>query len=105
MVFSRRPQHRGTADIDVFNGIFETAIFIFGDRFKRVQIDDDEINGRDVLCPHDVLILLAAENTAMNTRVQGFNTAIHDLGETGMFTDTGYCKARLSQQFVGAACA
>ena len=90
MVFGCCTHHCRAADIDIFNGIFKTAIFICGHRFERVQINDDEINGRDVLRLHNSLILLATENTAVNARMQCFDTAIHDFGKTGVFADAGY---------------
>ena len=92
MIFSRCTHHRRTADIDVLNGVFQATVGICCNRFKWIQVDDHEIDGRDILRLHDSLVLQTAQNSAMNTRVQRFDTAIHNFGKPGKIAYTGYRK-------------
>ena len=46
---------------------------------------------------------MTAKNSAMNTRVQSLDTAIHDFGETGVLAHAGHLKTRIGQHFLCAA--
>ena len=55
-------------------------------RFKRVKIDDDEIDRLDAMLFHlgDVLGIVAQrENAAVDFRMQGFHPAVHHFGKAG----------------------
>ena len=49
-VVLRRGAHHGrAADVDIFNGIFQRAIWFCDSRRKRIQIHHHQIDGRDIV--------------------------------------------------------
>ena len=72
MVFSRRADHCRTADIDIFDRVFKSAIR-FGHRcFKRIEIDNDDIDGIDIVIGqslHVFRIGTTGQDAGMNLRI------------------------------------
>src|SRR5690606_36480525 len=104
VVLRRSAHHRRAADIDVFNGIVERAIRFCHGLLERIQVDDHHVDRRDaVLSHHRIVLTAAAENAAVDFRVQRFYTAIHHFWKTGVlgYFDDG--DAAVLEQFVGAA--
>ncbi len=93
VVLCRRTQHGWAADIDIFNCIGKTAVR-FGYGFhKRVEIDDYHINLFDIVLFHlgDMFRqVAAAQETAMNLRMQGFYPAVEHFREAGVVGDLNY---------------
>lgn len=72
------------ADIDVFDGVRQYAVF-FGNGFsKRVQVYDNKVNWRNSVLLHNFIIgATPAQNAAMNFRVQGLYATVHHFREVG----------------------
>ena len=105
MVFSRGANHRWSTDIDILHRVFQGAVVSRDRRRERVEVDDHQVNGRDIVVAHDLIVCTAApKNAAMNFRVQGFDPAIHHLGEAGVIGDFRHGNPLIAQQPAGSAC-
>ncbi len=85
-VLGRRADHRGSADVDVLDQLFERRVFLRGDLFEFVEIDADQIDGRDAVLGNGLHVLgLGAhgEDAAGNARVNGLHAAVEHLGKAG----------------------
>ncbi len=107
MVLGGRPDHRRSADVDVFDHF--GIVRALGHRFlKRIEVHDHQIDWRDVVRVHRcdmVFIVAQGQQAAMDNRVQGLDPAIHHLGKAG---DLGHIldgKARRAQRLGGSTCA
>ena len=79
------PEHRRPAYIDVFDRIAKGAVGSFDGCLEGVQVHDNQVYGRDVQLFHDGVIKSgAAEQAAVDLRVQGFYPAVHDLRKPGV---------------------
>ncbi len=84
MVLRRGAHHRRAADVDVLDRVLERAARLGDRRRERVQVDDDEVDRLDaVLAHHCVVGAAAAEQAAVDLRVQCLDPAVHDLREAG----------------------
>jgi len=77
--------HRRPADIDVLHrlGLAGTARHR---RLERVEVDDQEVDGRDAVRLHRRHmrgIVAQGQQPAMHAGVQGLHAAVHHLGEAG----------------------
>jgi len=50
MIFGRGAQQRDPADVDLFDGVCEGAAWPRDGRRERIQVADDDRDGRDGLC-------------------------------------------------------
>ena len=67
MVFGSCSDHRRTANINILDGVCQCAVSARYRGFEGVEIDDNQINGRDVVRCHDTIIdPSATQNAAMN---------------------------------------
>ena len=93
MIFSRRAQHRGATDIDILDGVFQRAI-VFGDRLlEGVQIHDHHVDGWNIVLRQRIHMLRQVaprQDTAMNFRVQGFDTPIQHFRKAGVIRHFGH---------------
>ncbi len=81
VVFGCRAQHRRTADIDIFNGLFEGTVRLCDRRFERIEIDHDHVDGPDPLLLHLLDMgrnRTASKQAAMNLGVQCFDAAVEN---------------------------
>jgi len=79
-------KHRGTANINIFYGIFEGDVGFCHGCFKGVEINNNQINKIDavLLClAAMVSILPNCKKTSVYFGMQGFYPSIHDFGESG----------------------
>ncbi len=89
VVLGRGADHGGPADIDVFHAVIIARARGDG-RLEGVEVDDDQVDGADVMGVHcgTVLGIVApGEDPAVDFRVQGFHPPVHDLGEARMVRD------------------
>ncbi len=93
------------ADIDVLDAGIE--IGAARHRFlEGIEIDDQEVDRRDVVHRHGQLVLLVVaprQQPAMDRRVQRLDATVHDLGEAGMVGDFGHRYVGLAQHLRRAA--
>ena len=79
------PEHSRPAYIDVFDRLGQGAIGALDGGLEGIQVDDNQIYGRDVQLFHDAVIKSgAAEQAAVDLRVQGFYSPVHDLRKPGV---------------------
>ena len=83
VILRRRAQHRRAADVDVLDRVGERAVGPRGGRFERIEIDDQQIDRRDVVLRHHRIVGAApAEQAAVHFRMQRLDAAVHDFGKT-----------------------
>ena len=85
MVLRSRAQHRGPADVDVFDCVGNRAALLGYRSFKRIQIDDDQVDHSDSVfrrLRHVRGIGTQAEQPAVNLRVEGLDAPVHHFGKS-----------------------
>ncbi|MNN22236.1 hypothetical protein D3C81_1355870 [compost metagenome] len=97
-------QHCRAADIDVLNRIGQRAVGLGGDRLERIQVQHQQVDRRDaVLRHHRIIGTGAAQQAAMDHRVQGLDPAIHHFRETGDVGDILHRQAGVADGLGGTA--
>ncbi len=98
------PQHRRTADVDVLDGLLVAAVRP-RDRLREwVEVDDEQIDRLNVMPRHHGIIdSAAAQQSAVNLRMQRLDAAIHDLGKSRVARYLADWKAALREQARGAS--
>jgi hypothetical protein len=105
MVLGRGADHRGAADIDVLDPLVEPGVPLQR-RFERIEIDDQEVDRRDVVGEHRGLMRRLGsdrQQTSVHPRVQGLDPAIHHLREAGDLSHVDDREAALIKRRGGAA--
>ena len=104
VVFRRRAQERRAADVDVFHRFFQGNARLVDGFAEGVEVDDDEVNRRDVVFVHHRVVgAAAAEDAAVDFRMQGFDAPGHDFGEGGVLADVFDGNAGVAQRLCRAA--
>ncbi len=104
VILCRRAQHRRAADIDVLDRLVERMSRVGGHLFERIQIDHQQIDRRDfMLLHHGGVDIRAAEQAAVDFRMQGLDPAVHDFRKAGDPADLGHVEAGIAQRPRGAA--
>ena len=106
VVLGRAAEHGRAADVDVLDGVLEGAVRLRDGGFERVEVHDDEVDELDAVLLGFVEVLMriaAAEEAAVDFRVQGLHAAFHDLGEARVLADVGHRQAGVAQHLGGAA--
>ena len=84
VVFRRSPDHRRTADINVFDAGRVIAALGHG-FFKRVQIDDQQVDRVDPMgghCQKMLIIIAQRQKPAMHIRMQRLDPPVHHFGKS-----------------------
>ena len=105
MIFRRGAHHAWAADVDILDHFFEAGAAGHR-RFERIQIDDDQIDGRDAMFFHlgDMFrIVPQRQDTAVNFRMEGLDPAIHHFRKAGQLGDVFDRNIIVAQQRRGAA--
>ena len=90
-ILSSRAHHGRTAYINVFDGFFQTAIQVAGNRFERIQVDHGHIDPRDILLIHHrIIITLPSKEAAVYSWMQGLDATAHDFRGSRVIRDLGY---------------
>ena len=72
-------QHGGAADVDVFDRLLAGAIRTRHGLLERIEVDHQQVDGGNAVFLHDgVVDAAAAEQSAVNTRMQGLDATVHD---------------------------
>ncbi len=104
VVLRRRAQHRRAPDVDVLDGVGVAAAGPGHRGRKRVEVHHQQIDGRDSVLRHDgVVHAAAAQEPAVNLRMQGLDPTVHDLGKAGVGGDFAHRHAVLREQLRRAA--
>jgi hypothetical protein len=97
-------QHRRPADVDVLDRLLVAAIRARDGLRKRVEIDDEQVDGLDAVFAHHPFVdSPTAEEAAVDPRVQRLDTPAHDLREAGVGRDFACVDAVLGEEAGGAA--
>ena len=104
VVFRRRAHERRAADVDVFHRFFQGNARLVDGFAEGVEVDDDEVNRRDVVFVHHRVVGAATtEDAAVDFRMQGFDAPGHDFGEGGVLADVFDGNAGIAQRLRRAA--
>ncbi len=105
MVLRPRPQHGGAADIDILHN----SRFV-GTRsngfLERVEIDHQQVDAFDpmrVHCRRMVLRIADGEQSAVNRRMQGLHTPVHDFRKPSHVANVRHRQSCITQRFRTAA--
>ena len=105
-ILGRGPQHRGAADVDVFQGVVQRDIGLADGFHEGIEVDDNNINWADAVLfqlRHVRGRIAASQQAAVYHRVQGLDAALEDFGRAG---DVGHLRdgnAGVGDAPVGAA--
>lgn len=106
VVFRSTAQHRGAADVDVFDGFFQCHAFALDGLLKRIEIDDHEVDGGDgVLGGLGLVLGIVAflQEATVDFRVESFHAALEKFGCAGVVGDIDDGEPDLAQGLGGAA--
>ena len=95
----------GAADVDVFDAVLEGSAAGDGG-FEGVEVDGDEVDGRDVVGGHLRLVfrqVAPAEDAAVDLGDEGFDAAVEDFGEAGVVGDLDDRDSGIAQGLGGTA--
>ena len=104
VVLGRRAQHARAADVDGLDRRGELAVGIGDRRLEGVQIDYEQIDGRDAVFGHQRIVAAAApEQRAVNLRMQRLDPPVHNLGKARVRGDFGNAQTRVHQPAISAS--
>ena len=106
MILRRRAHHRGPADVDVFDRVVERAAGLCHRLAERIKVDDDEIDGRNVVAAQrrDMRRQIASrEDSAVHLGMQRLHATVEHFGKAGVGGDLGDRQPGVGQRFRGAA--
>ena len=98
--------HGRSADVDVLDEFFEVYARFGGSFFEGVEIHYHHVDGLNAMFGHRARcagIFAAMQNTAMDFRVQRFDTAIEHFGEAGEVGDVFDFDSGVAQELGGSA--
>ncbi|MNG96091.1 hypothetical protein D3C79_551460 [compost metagenome] len=96
--------HGRAADVDVLDRVGQGATRFGHGGGEGVEVDDNHVDGGDIVLGHDGVIPIAtAENATVHLGMQGLDPAIHHLGEARVVGDLGHRQTRVGEQLGGAA--
>ena len=83
MILCRGTHHRGPADVDVLHGLLIRTVRPRDRGRERIEIDDEQVDGRDAVLRHHRFVRAAPpEQAAVNLRMQRLHAPIHDFRES-----------------------
>ena len=83
-IFCSTAHHGGPANVDVLNRILQTATWLGHRRFKRVEVHDQNINGRNAVLGQRRLVrrqIAARQQAAVNLGMQGLHATVEHFGK------------------------
>ena len=105
-VLCRRAQHRGTADIDIFDELFRSESGFGRSGLKGIKIHDHKIDRRDAVFRRLLLVfrkVAPVEQAAMNFWMKRLDAAAKHFRPAGKFRNVFYDDSGIPQQFGSAA--
>ena len=85
-VLGRGANQTRAADVDLFDQLIKRRVPPRGGARKRIEIDDDKIDWRDLVPAQRVAIagqMSPRQNAAVNFRMKRLDAAVHHLGHAG----------------------
>ena len=106
VVLRRRPDQRRPADVDLLDGLFLRDALPRHGGLERIEVHHHQLEGEDAVLGqrlHVLGIVVAAEDSAVDLRMEGFQPAVHHFGEAGVLGDVADGDALALQVFSGSA--
>ena len=106
VVLGRRPHQRRPADVDLLDRLFQRDALPRHGGLERIEVHHDQLEGEDAVLGqrlHVLGVVVAAEDSAVDLRMEGFEPAVHHFGEAGVLGDVADGDALALQVFSGAA--
>ena len=106
VILGRGADHRGAADIDVFDGVSERAVRLRDRLLKRVEVHDDEVDRINAVLFQSLHVLgevAAGQNAGVNLRVKRLHAAVEHFRKAGVICDFFHSNAFLLEELGGAA--
>ena len=85
MIFSRRAQHRGATDVNIFHRVRILYTWLENGFFKRIKVDHDQVNEFNLILLGRLQVAIqvpTSQEAAVNVWVESLDTAIHHLWKT-----------------------
>ena len=82
MIFSRRAQHRGPTDVNIFHCVRILNTRLENGFLKRIEVDHDQVNELNLIFPGRLQVAIqvpTSQETSVNVWMEGLDTAIHHL--------------------------
>ncbi len=105
-VFGGGADHGGAADVDVLDEVAEGDAGLGGGFLKGVEIDDDHVDGLDVVLGDGGFVFGVAadvEQAAVDLGMKGLDAAVEHLREAGEVADVFDVEAGVAEGAGGAA--
>src|SRR5690606_15421574 len=104
VVLGRRTDHGRAANVDVLDGIGQRAIGTGHGGCEGIEIDHHHVDGIDAVLGHHCAVpVTAAENAAVDLRMQRLDPPVHHFGEAGVIGHFHGVDTVIPQQLVGTA--
>ena len=85
MIFSRRAQHRGATDVNIFHRVRIFNTRLENGFFKRIKVDHDQVNKVNLILLGRLQVAIqipTSQEAAVNIRMESLDTTIHHLWKT-----------------------
>ena len=105
-VLGRRTQHRGTADIDILDGVLHLHVGLRDRLPERIEVHADHVDKLDIVLLQRLQvfrIVAAGQQAAVHVGVQGLDAAVADFGKSRHVADVDNLDTAVGQQFHRAA--
>ena len=105
-VLGRRTQHRGTADIDILDGVLHLHVGLRDRLPERIEVHADHVDKLDLVLLQRFQvfgIVAAGQQAAVHVGVQGLDAAVADFGKSRHVADVDNLDTAVGQQFHRAA--
>ena len=106
VVLGRRTDHRGAADVDVFNGKLKGAVRTRDRLLERIEVHADDVDRVDAVVGDGLHVLghrAAREDAGVNVRIKRLDAAVEHLGEARVVGHFLAGDAFLGEKLGGAA--
>ena len=106
IVFRSTTQHRGTTDVDIFDGFLKRHALAHDGLLEGVEIDHNQVDGGNgVLSGLGLVLGIVAflQEAPVDFRVESFHTALEKFGGTSVVSDIDDGEPGLTQGLRGAA--
>ena len=99
-VFRRRAEHRGSAYVDVLDGVCQSHVGLGHRGLERIEVDAYQIDQTYAVLlelSHVVVIVTTAQQGAVHLGVERLHAAAADLGESGDVADAGHLQTAVAE--------
>ena len=106
VVLGRRTHQRRPADVDLLDGLVQGDALAGHGGLERIEVHHHQLEGEDAVLGqrlHVLGVVVAAEDSAVDLRMEGFQPAVHHFGKAGVLGHVADGDALAFQVFSGAA--